>query len=144
MIFKRNPAKQDFIAKRLHPRSGLHPQSGFHCELASPLTPAGISSSAKLEHFKHEVHFKISRLRNHFNAMLASPPPYGCTIVQSAKPTRRERSRRFSSPYGFDCGLCPPLRMTFPRPTIVRSRTVVQSLSPKQISRLACKAYKHK
>ena len=32
-----NPAKQDFIAKRLHPRSGLHPQSGFHCKLASVL-----------------------------------------------------------------------------------------------------------
>ena len=33
-----------------------------------------------------------------------------------AKRTRRERSRRFASPYGFDCGLCPPLRMTFPTP----------------------------
>ena len=31
-----NPTKSDFIAKRLHPRSGFHPQSGFHCELASP------------------------------------------------------------------------------------------------------------
>ena len=65
-----NPTKSDFIAERLHPRSGLHPQSGFHCERqrthhrtecvaytaaprhalrckcvqsAKPLTPVGIS-----------------------------------------------------------------------------------------------------
>ena len=35
-----------------------------------PLTAAGISRSAKLEHFKHEVHFTNSRLRIHFTAKL--------------------------------------------------------------------------
>jgi len=39
-------------------------------------------------------------------------------VIAIALRTRRERSRRFASPYGFDCGLCPPLRMTYPRPTV--------------------------
>jgi hypothetical protein len=34
-FFFLNLPKADFIAQRLHPRSGFHPQSGFHCRASA-------------------------------------------------------------------------------------------------------------